>query len=90
MAVSRAAYPDFTAWDVTSKYHDPKSTQKNPRWLMIDVTFKRKLANLISLQSLRAHPQLADMALLQRGNRLSVTSVTEKQWKYILELELSS
>ena len=85
--IVRAGYPDHTALDPESKYHDPKSTPDNPRWYMVDVKFERKFARTITLDELKEHPQLADMALLRRGNRLSVMPVTAEQWAYILTLE---
>jgi hypothetical protein len=34
--VVREAYPDLTAQDKSSKYHDPKATADDPRWSMVD------------------------------------------------------
>lgn len=85
--IVRAGYPDHTALDPESKYHDPKSTPENPRWYMVDVKFERRFTRTITLNELKEHPQLADMALLRRGNRLSVMPVTAEQWAYILTLE---
>lgn len=85
--IVKAGYPDFTAWDPKSKYFDPKCMADNPRWYMVDVKFKRKFGRTISLNELKEHKPLADMALLRRGNRLSVMPVTKKQWDYILKLE---
>ncbi|MBN1378863.1 MAG: EVE domain-containing protein [Gammaproteobacteria bacterium] len=87
MTISRNAYPDFTAWDNTSKYYDPKSNERNPQWLMVDVTYKRNLARFISLTELKQHTQLAGMLILRRGNRLSITPITENEWNFILQLE---
>lgn len=85
--VVKAAYPDFSAWNPESKYFDPKSTPDNPRWFMVDVQLVRKLKRTISLNELKTHPELQDMPLLRRGNRLSITPVTAEQWRYILTLE---
>ncbi len=87
MKICKEAYPDHTAFDPDEKYFDPKSDPENPRWLMVDVRFVRKLKRIISLKELREHPRLADMRLLQKGNRLSVTPIDKKQWYYILRLE---
>ena len=59
----------------------------NPTWFMVDVQYQRKLKRTITLQELRAHPALADLALLRKGNRLSVMPVSEEHWEYILGLE---
>lgn len=87
MEVARAGYPDHTAFDPEGKYYDPKSDPENPRWYMVDVRFVRKLRRNISLDELKEQVPLADMALVRRGNRLSVMPVTAEQWEYILSLE---
>jgi predicted RNA-binding protein with PUA-like domain len=83
--VSRTAYPDATQFDPKSKYFDPKSTPSNPRWLHVDVQLVRKLP-LISLAALRDNPALADLRILQRGNRLSITPVDEGHWEEVMRL----
>ena len=87
--VSREAYPDHTAFDTADKHYDPKSDPDNPRWLMVDIRFERKLRRVISLRELRSHADgaLKDMVLLRRGNRLSITPVTAAQWAFIAGLE---
>ena len=80
-------YPDFTAFDPSSSYHDPRSTPDRPRWYVVDVRFKRSLKRVITLAELKQHPKLRDMAVLRRGNRLSITPVTKAQWETILSLE---
>ena len=85
MRVSRLAYPDSTQFDPKSEYYDPAATHEKPRWVNVDVTLIKK-TKLISLQQLRAYPQLASMRILQRGNRLSITPVDPKEWAFILGL----
>ena len=85
--VAREAYPDHTAFDPDDAHYDPKSDPDDPRWYMVDVRLVRKLARIIPLTELKQHPALADMPLLRRGNRLSITPVTETEWDYILGLE---
>lgn len=87
MQIVKAGYPDLTAFDSTSKYYDPTSNSQQPRWYMVDVCLIRKLKRVIGLHELREHPALIDMFILRKGNRLSITPVTEKEWQYILELE---
>jgi predicted RNA-binding protein with PUA-like domain len=82
------AYPDHTAFDPNEKYFDPKSDPENPRWLMVDVKYRRKTKRQISLEELRNHAdRLEDFALLRRGNRLSIMPVSKAHWDYILSLE---
>ncbi|HEY8554394.1 MAG TPA: EVE domain-containing protein [Burkholderiales bacterium] len=85
--IVREAYPDFTAWDPRSPYHDPRSTPEKPYWYMVDVRFKRKLERLVPLAELRANPKLKHMRLLARGNRLSIMPVTAAEWEAILAME---
>ena len=83
--ISRIAYPDATQFDYKSKYFDPKSSRARPRWFNVDVRLTKK-TRLIPLTELRDHPQLADMRLLQRGNRLSIMPVEPEEWKFIMTL----
>lgn len=86
--VSDAAYPDHTAFDSNEKYFDPKSDPENPRWLMVDVHFKRKTRRLISLSEIKQYTdQLDGFALIRRGNRLSVMPVSKEHWDFVLALE---
>jgi predicted RNA-binding protein with PUA-like domain len=86
MEIVRQAYPDPTQFDRKSPYHDPDSAPQTPRWVMVDVRFRRKLKRPITLDELRRHRELAAMPLLRRGNRLSVMPVTPAQWTFILKL----
>ena len=76
------AHPDETQFDRKSRYFDEKATRDNPRWLNVDVKLVRKTP-LISLKELRRHPQLATMRVLQKGNRLSITPVSEAEWNFV-------
>ena len=87
MEIVSKAYPDHTAFDPSEKYFDSKSDPENPRWLMVDVRFIRHLDRMITLGELRQQKQIADMKLLQRGNRLSVLPLSKMEWQYILEME---
>lgn len=81
------AYPDQTQFDRKSHYFDLASTRETPRWQLVDIAFKRKLARTITLTKLKEQPRLEDFALLRRGNRLSILPVTKAQWACILSLE---
>ena len=83
--VASTAYPDATQFDPKSKYFDPKATPETPRWMLVDVRAKKK-TRLISLAELREHPALAEMRVLQRGNRLSITPVTARDYAAIIKL----
>ena len=85
--VATDAYPDPSQFDPRSKYFDPGSTRDNPRWMLVDVKFVKKLKRTISLDELKNDPALDGMALLRKGNRLSVMPVEAAHWEYILALE---
>ncbi len=85
--VVKEGYPDFTAFDPYDKHFDPKSNADKPTWIMVDVQFVKKLSRTISLKELKLKTELADLALVRRGNRLSIMPVTEAQWQFILALE---
>ena len=77
------AQPDATQFDPSSPYFDPRSTPAQPRWLQLDVAFVRK-TRLLSLAEMRECPELATMQVLRRGNRLSITPVTDAEWRAVL------
>jgi len=83
--VVSTSYPDDTQFDPDSKYFDPKATQENPRWMMVDVKITKK-TRLLPLAELRAQADLEDLLILKRGNRLSITPVTAEQWRSIGQL----
>ena len=83
-SVVRAGYPDTAAFDPDSKYFDPKSSPDNPRWYRVDVKLRKKLPEIISLADLKAMPGLENMAVTQKGSRLSIQPVTPDEWKVIM------
>lgn len=82
VAVSAKAFTDITQFDPASPYFDPRSKLDNPRWCNVEVRFVRK-TRLVSLAELRNHPQLINMRILQKGNRLSITPVEPSEWQII-------
>ena len=85
--VVREGYPDHTAFDPEDIHYDPKSKPEKPAWYMVDIKFQRKLKRTISLEELKDRPELEEMALVRRGNRLSVMPVNKEEWAFILGLE---
>ncbi len=81
--VASPAYPDRTQFDPQSPYYDPKATPEHPRWMNVDVRVTRK-TRLIPLAELRAHPETANMRVLARGNRLSITPVDPAEYEFIV------
>ncbi len=85
--VASKPYPDPVQFDKKSRYFDAKSDKDNPRWILVDVEFVRKLQRNITLTEIKAEKSLADMILVRRGNRLSIMPVEKKHWDKILSLE---
>jgi predicted RNA-binding protein with PUA-like domain len=83
--VSKLAYPDRLQFVEGHKYYDPKSTPENPRWFNVDVQLVRK-TRLLSLKEMREIPELANLRILQRGNRLSITPVDPRDWELMMHL----
>ena len=83
--VSTRAYPDRLQFIKDHKYYDPKATPETPRWFNVDVKLVRK-TRLLSLKEMRDTPELADLRILQRGNRLSITPVDPRDWAFIENL----
>jgi len=81
--VASTAYPDPTQFDTKSPYYDAKSKREEPRWLLVDVQVVKKIPN-ITLPELRARPELEELIILRKGNRLSITPVEPKHWKAIV------
>jgi predicted RNA-binding protein with PUA-like domain len=84
--VATDAYPDPSQFDPKSKYFDPGSSRDNPRWMLVDVKFVKKLKRTISLDEMKNDPALVDMPLLRKGNRLSVMPVDAAHWRHVLTL----
>jgi len=80
--VASGIKPDPTQFDPKSPYYDAASKKDDPRWLLVDVQALRK-TRLLSLPELRARPELADLVVLRKGNRLSITPVEPAHWKII-------
>ncbi len=87
MEVVKEGYPDFTAFDPNSKYFDEKSDPAKPRWFMVDIKYIRHTKRVIPLAELKEHDALENMALVRKGNRLSIMPVSQQEWDYILGLE---
>ncbi|MDA1343272.1 MAG: EVE domain-containing protein [Proteobacteria bacterium] len=87
MEVVKEGYPDFLALDPDDVHFDPKSDPAKPTWMMVDVKYVRSLSRIISLRELKQKQELADLALVRRGNRLSIMPANKEQWDFILSLE---
>ncbi len=79
-------YPDPTQWDPSSEYFDPKSPPERPRWWLVDFGFVAEFPRLLALEEMRADPELAEMWILRKGNRLSITPLTAGEFRRVCAL----
>lgn len=86
MEIARAGYPDDKAFDPHDKHFDPKSNADKPTWFRVDVKFVEQFTRTISLSALKQHSALNDLALVRRGNRLSIMPVSSEQWALIMAM----
>ncbi len=84
--VVRSGYPDHTAFIPTEKHYDPKSDSSNPRWFMVDVKLKSIFKRVVTLNEIKQASSLATMVVGQKGSRLSIQPVSEREWKIIHKL----
>ncbi len=84
--VSKAGAPDPTQFDPKSKYFDPKADPKSPRWFGVTIKPTQLFRNFLILTDLKKDLNLSSMVLVQKGSRLSVQPVEEKDFQYILRL----
>ena len=84
--VVKDGYPDPTAFEPKSDYHDPDSDPSDPTWFVVDIECVAPFREPLTRERCKAEPALADMVLLQRGSRLSVQPVTAAEWNTILRL----
>lgn len=86
VSIASEGKADPTAFDPASDYFDPKSDPASPRWYLMDVTWKADFTRFVPLNELREHAGLADLLILRRGNRLSITPVEPAHFDLICKL----
>jgi predicted RNA-binding protein with PUA-like domain len=84
--IVRAAYPDHFAWTKGHKYFDKASTEEKPLWYMVDIAFVERFPSTISLETLKSTKGLEQMAVTQKGSRLSVQPVTKAEYDIVVRL----
>ena len=73
----------FIVWDT---HYDAKSTREKPIWQCVDVEYVEEFAHILSITELRSTPWLEGMKILEKGNRLSITPVTDGEYAIIVTL----
>ncbi|MEL7059191.1 MAG: EVE domain-containing protein [Acidobacteriota bacterium] len=84
--VCKAAYADPTQFDEDSKSFDPKATNEEPRWFVVDVEFVGRFDAVVPLADLKGDAALDGMLVTLRGQRLSVQPVDAKHFARVLEM----
>lgn len=84
--ICKEGHPDPTAFDKKSKYYDAKSDPENPRWILVDVKYKKHFNKVVSLSEIKEERKLASMALVQKGSRLSISPVKKSEFDHILKM----
>jgi predicted RNA-binding protein with PUA-like domain len=84
--IVKEGYPDFTAFDPENDHFDPKSKKEFPTWFMVNIKLVKKFSKIVSIAEIKANKNLQKMQLVKRGNRLSVISLTKKEFEEIEKL----
>lgn len=84
--VSKLAEPDALQFDKKSEYFDPKASKQKPVWFCVQVEFKSKFKNFVSLDQLRSEKSLAEMLVLKKGQRLSIQPVSPQEFEVVKKL----
>lgn len=80
------AHPDVTSWTANHEHFDPRASNENPIWVMVDVEFVERFPAVVSLAEMKAAGELDGMLVLQRGQRLSIQPVEEAHFKVIRKM----
>jgi predicted RNA-binding protein with PUA-like domain len=86
MEVVETCLVDPTQFDPESPYFDPGATTTSPRWDCARLRYVTTFTRLLSLDELRRHFQAEDLAVVRKGNRLSILPVSEAASRRLLEL----
>ena len=87
VTISKAGYPDTTQFHPEHRHYDPKATEENPRWYMVDVSFEQTFNDILPLSELKFLPALEDCLLLRKGcEQLTIIPLEPKHWYAILDM----
>ena len=78
MEVVETGLVDPTQFDPSSKYHDPASKPEAPRWDCVRLAYRGRFQTQLSLEQLRESYEPEELAVVRRGNRLSILPVDER------------
>ncbi|MCX7674262.1 MAG: EVE domain-containing protein [Bdellovibrionaceae bacterium] len=84
--VSELQVVDPTQFDANSEHYDPSSQPESPRWICVKIKFIEKWRKAVTRDDLKAHKKLSGLAVLRKGQRLSILPVTKEEFEAICEL----
>lgn len=84
--VCKLAHPDITAQDPKDEHFDPKATKEKPIWECVDVKYVQTFTRPVSLEDMKKNPALRKMKVLEKGSRLSITPVTEGEFRVVCDV----
>jgi predicted RNA-binding protein with PUA-like domain len=84
--ISKEGHVDPTQFDPKDHHYDPKSKPASPSWYQVEIRGIEKLKRPVTLDELRLVPALHEMALLRKGQRLSVQPVTKAEFDAVIKL----
>ena len=70
--------------EIVREYY-PDPSDESGRFGMVDVQAARPLKTPVTLKQMKADPALSDLVLIRQG-RLSVSPVSDAEWKHICKL----
>jgi predicted RNA-binding protein with PUA-like domain len=82
--VVKEGYVDHTQFDQESEYYDPMSTVDKPKWIMVDIQFKVKFAQVLSLKKIKNMLEITEIGLVKKGHRLSIMPVKKSEFDWLL------
>ena len=83
---SDGSVPDPSQFNKRSDYFDPKASEDKVIWECVELKFVEKFKEEVSLPTLKEEKSLADMRLLQRGNRLSILPLKKSEFQKICKM----
>jgi len=86
MEVVETGLTDPSQFESDNKYFDPKSKPDAPRWDCVRLRYVGRFAELLSLDELRQKFSEEELAVVKRGNRLSILPVSRRSAEQLLEL----
>lgn len=84
--VVKEGYPDPTQFDPNDSHFDSKAERENPRWCGVELRARAEFPKYVPLDDLKVNAKLAEMAVVQRGQRLSVQPVSAAHFREVLRM----